>query len=195
MQVDSAKVRVMRVSYAGELGYEVHMPRYQLLSIYDSMQRVGADHGLRDFGGYAFNSLRLEKAYRAYGNEFTEEVSALESGMSRFVDLSRDFIGRDSLAERQEKGFEIELAYLVFDDDVPCECYGNEAVFAGKEYIGLTTSGAYGFRIGRSLAFAYLRPETIAEGLQVTVHTSVGRRQAHIEIAMAFDPKNERLRS
>ena len=195
MQVDSAKVRVMRVSYAGELGYEVHMPRYQLLSIYDSMQRVGADYGLRDFGGYAFNSLRLEKAYRAYGNEFTEEISALESGMSRFVDLSRDFIGRDSLAERQEKGFEIELAYLVFDDDVPCECYGNEAVFAGKEYIGLTTSGAYGFRIGRSLAFAYLRPETIAEGLQVTVHTSVGQRQAHIEIAMAFDPKNERLRS
>ena len=195
IQLDGSEARVMRVSYAGELGYEVHMPRYQLLSIYDSMHRIGNDFGLRDFGGYAFNSLRLEKAYRAYGSEFTEEISALEAGMHRFVDLSRDFIGRDSLMERQEHGFAIELAYLVFDDDVPCECYGNEAVFAGDEYIGLTTSGAYGFRVGCSLAFAYLRPETIEDGLKVKVHTSLGVRQAHIEMVMAYDPQNQKLRS
>lgn len=115
--------------------------------------------------------------------------------MHRFVDLSRDFIGRDSLMERQEHGFAIELAYLVFDDDVPCECYGNEAVFAGDEYIGLTTSGAYGFRVGCSLAFAYLRPETIEDGLKVKVHTSLGVRQAHIEMVMAYDPQNQKLRS
>ena len=115
--------------------------------------------------------------------------------MDRFIDLSRDFIGRDNLAERKEKGYAIELAYLVFDDDVPCECYGNEAVFAGEEHIGLTTTGAYGFRVGKSLAFAYLRPDTIEEGLNVTVHTSVGPRSAHIEMDMAYDPQNERLRS
>ncbi len=195
MQIDSAEARVMRVSYAGELGYEVHMPRYQLLSIYDSMQQIGADYGLMDFGGYAFNSLRLEKAYRAYGSEFTEEISALEAGMSRFVDMSREFIGRASLLERQELGFSIELAYLVFDDDVPCECFGNEAVFAGDEHIGLTTSGAFGFRVGRSLAFAYLRPDTLEDGLKVKVHTSVGVRDAHVEMTMAYDPNNEKLRS
>ena len=195
MQIDSSRARVMRVSYAGELGYELHMPRYQLLSIYDSLQRVGSDFGLRDFGGYAFNSLRLEKAYRAYGSEFTEEISALEAGMNRFIDLSRDFIGRDSLIERQERGFAIKLAYLVFDDDVPCECYGNEAVFVGDDHVGLTTSGAYGFRVGHSLAFAYLRPEAIEDELNVTVHTSVGVRHAHIEMEMAYDPQNERLRS
>ena len=171
------------------------MPRYQLLSIYDSIQRVGVEYGLRDFGGYAFNSLRLEKAYRAYGNEFTEEISALEAGMSRFVDLSRDFIGSRNLRERLEQGFAIELAYLVFDDEIACECHGNEAVFAEGEHIGLTTSGAYGFRVGRSLAFAYLRPDIIEEGLKVNVKTSVGVREAHIQTVMAFDPENKRLRS
>ncbi len=195
MQLDSAKVRVMRVSYAGELGYELHMPRYQLLSIYDSLMRVGAEYGLRDFGGYAFNSLRLEKAYRAYGGEFTEEISGLEAGMDRFIDLSREFIGRDNLAARQENGYNIELAYLVFDDDVPCECSGNEAVYAGEELIGLTTGGAFGYRVGKSLAFAYLRPDTIEEVAAVTVHTSLGVRHAHIEMDAAYDPTNERLRA
>jgi dimethylglycine dehydrogenase len=195
MKVDSTEALVMRVSYAGELGYELHMPRYQSLSIYDSIQRVGVEYGLRDFGGYAFNSLRLEKAYRAYGNEFTEEISALEAGMSRFVDLSRDFIGSQNLLERLEQGFAIELAYLVFDDEIACECHGNEAVFAEGEHIGLTTSGAYGFRVGRSLAFAYLRPDIIEEGLKVNVKTSVGVREAHIQTVMAFDPENKRLRS
>lgn len=195
MKLDSAMARVMRVSYAGELGYEVHMPRYQLLSTFDSMQRVGEEFGLRNFGGYAFNSLRMEKAYRSYGGEFTEEISGFEAGMDRFIDLSRDFIGRDNLVGRKENGYEIELAYLVFDDDVPCECYGNEAVFAGDDCIGLTTSGAYGFRVSKSLAFAYLRPEIIEERLKVTVHTSVGVRQAHIEMDMAYDPQNEKLRS
>ena len=115
--------------------------------------------------------------------------------MDRFVDLSKDFIGRDSLIERQERGFAIELAYLVFDDDIPCECHGNEAVYAGDEQIGLTTSGAYGFRVGCSLAFAYLMPGAIEDGLKVKVHTSVGVRQAHIEMLMAYDSQNLRLRS
>ncbi|MEZ5451017.1 MAG: hypothetical protein R3E89_19350 [Thiolinea sp.] len=80
IKIDSAEVRVIRVSYVGELGYELHMPAYQLLSIYDSLFRVGTEYGLRDFGGYAMSSMRMEKAYRAYGHEFTEEVSALTPG-------------------------------------------------------------------------------------------------------------------
>jgi len=195
MKIDSAIVRVIRVSYAGELGYELHMPTYQLLSIYDSIYRIGADHGLRDFGGYAFNSLRMEKAYRAYGNEFTEEISGLEAGMGRFIDLTRDFIGRDNLAARTPDTFDIELAYLVFDDDVPCECFGNEAVYHNGEHIGLTTGGAFGHRVGRSLAFAYLKPALITEGLEVTVDTSIGVRHAHIEMDCVYDPQNERLRA
>jgi dimethylglycine dehydrogenase len=195
IQLDSAKVLAIRVSYAGELGYELHMPSYQLLSIYDSIWRVGKKFGLRDFGGYAFNSMRLEKMYRAYGNEFTEEISGLEAGMGRFIDTTRDFIGCDNIKKRANNEFDIELAYLVFDDDMACECFGNEAVYNNGELIGLTTSGAFGHRIGKSLAFAYLKPAIIAQGLEVTVDTSAGIRQAHIEMDAVYDPVNELLRT
>ena len=196
IQIDSAMVRVIRVSYAGELGYELHMPSYQLLSIYDSICRNGEDHGLRDFGGYAFNSMRMEKMYRAYGGEFTEEISGLEAGMDRFIDTSRDFIGCENIKKRQAEGNPaIQLAYLLFDDDIACECYGNEAVYHNGELIGLTTSGAYGHRIGKSLAFAYIKPELVMQDLEVTIDTSVGTRAAHIEMDAAYDASNEKLRS
>ncbi|MCP4492981.1 MAG: FAD-dependent oxidoreductase [Gammaproteobacteria bacterium] len=195
IRLDSARVLVIRVSYAGELGYELHMPAYQLLSIYDSVCRVGADYGLRDFGAYAFNSMRMEKMYRAYGSEFTEEISGLEAGMDRFIDTSRDFIGCENIKQRTAGEFTIELAYLVFDDDVACECFGNEVVYHNGERIGLTTGGAYGHRIDKSLAFAYLKPEVIEAGLEVTIDTSVGTRRAHIEMDAAYDPSNSLLRS
>ncbi|MFT5211965.1 MAG: dimethylglycine dehydrogenase [Flavobacterium sp.] len=195
IQIDSAKVRVIRVSYAGELGYELHMPDYQLLSIYDSIWRVGKEFGLSNFGGYAFNSMRMEKMYKAYGNEFTEEISGLEAGMDRFTDTSRDFIGCENIKKRQASEFDIALAYLVFDDDISCECYGNEAVYHNGTHIGLTTGGVFGHRVGKSLAFAYLTPGLIAQGLEVTVETSLGTRKAHIEMDAVYDPKNALLRS
>jgi dimethylglycine dehydrogenase len=195
IQLDSAMVRVLRVSYAGELGYELHMPSYQLLSIYDSIWRCGEAFGIRDFGAYAFNSMRMEKMYRAYGNEFTEEISGFEAGMGRFIDTSRDFIGCENLQQRKRNGYAIELAYLVFDDDLPGECFGNEAVYHNGDHIGLTTGGAFGHRVGKSLAFAYLKPELIRDGLEVTVDTSIGSRCAHIEMDAVYDPANELLRS
>ena len=193
--LDAAKVRALRVSYAGELGYELHMPSYQLLSIYDSIWRRAEPFGIRDFGAYAFNSMRMEKMYRAYGHEFTEEISGFEAGMGRFIDTSRDFIGCENLKQRRQDGYQIELAYLVFDDDLPCECFGNEAVYHNGELIGLTTGGAYGHRIGKSTAFAYLKPALINGGLEVTIDTSIGSRSAHIEMDAAYDPNNELLRS
>jgi dimethylglycine dehydrogenase len=195
IQLDSAMIRMIRVSYAGELGYELHMPSYQLLSIYDSICRIGEDYGLRNFGSYAFNSMRMEKMYRAYGNEFTEEISGIEAGMERFIDTSRDFIGCQNIKKRLSEGGAIQLAYLLFDDDIACECYGNEAVYHNGKLIGLTTSGAYGHRIGRSLAFAYLKPAMVSAGLEVTIDTSVGTRAAHIEMDAAYDAANEKLRS
>jgi dimethylglycine dehydrogenase len=195
IKIDSAMVRVIRVSYAGELGYELHMPSYQLLSIYDSICRVGEDYGLRDFGGYAFNSMRMEKMYRAYGGEFTEEISGIEAGMERFIDTSRDFIGCENIKKRRSEGGSIQLAYLLFDDDIACECYGNEAVYHNGELIGLTTSGAYGHRIGKSLAFSYLKPELVKQGLEVTIDTSIGTRAAHVETDAAYDASNVKLRS
>ncbi len=194
VKLDSAMVRVIRVSYAGELGYELHMSSYQLLSIYDSIWRIGEPLGLKNFGGYAFNSMRMEKMYRAYGQEFTEEISGLEAGMGRFIDTQRDFIGCENLKQRKVDGYQIELAYLVFDDAIACECFGNEAVYHNGELIGLTTGGAYGHRIGKSTAFAYLKPAVIEAGLELTIDTALGSRKAHIEMDAAYDPTNQLLR-
>lgn len=197
IQVDAAMVRAIRVSYAGELGYELHMPTYQLPSIYASLFRVGAEIGLRDFGGFAFNSMRMEKMYRAWGHEFTEEISAVDAGMDRFIDTTRDFIGVEVVRNRQQNGGEIKLAYLVFDDDdaIECECFGNEAVFHNGEYVGMTTSGGYGHRVGYSLAFAYIAPELVEQGVKLEVQTSLGMRSAHVEMDAVYDPRNELLRS
>ncbi len=195
IKIDSAQVRILRVSYAGELGFELHMPGYQLLSIYQSLQRVGAEHGLREFGGYAFNSLRMEKAYRAWGNEFTEEISGVEAGMERFIDTSREFIGAQNIRQRLAKPGSIRLAYLAFDDDIRCECFGNEAIYHEGELVGISTGGAFGHRVGYSLAFAYIRPELVAQDVKLQVMTSAGMRSAHVELNAVYDPTNQRLRS
>ncbi len=195
IQVDSAMVRAIRVSYAGELGYELHMPTYQLPSIYESLFRVGEEHGLTDFGGFAFNSMRMEKMYRAWGHEFTEEVSGVEAGMDRFIDSSRDFIGVEMIRDREANGGEIQLAYLAFDDDVPCEIFGNEAVFKDGRHVGIVTGGGFGFRVGYSLAFAYVEPQLVEQGMRLQVQTSLGMREAHVEMNAVYDPKNELLRS
>ncbi len=194
LTIDSAAVRVLRVSYAGELGFELHMPVYQLLSIYQSLFRVGAEFGLCDFGGYAFNSMRMEKMYRAWGSEFTEEISGVEAGMGRFIDTSREFIGVESIRQRQVDGGDIQLAYLAFDDDIACECYGNEAIYQGDELVGLTTGGAYGHRVGKSLAFAYIKPALVAQGVELKVLTAAGLRCCHVEMNALYDPSNEKLR-
>ena len=115
--------------------------------------------------------------------------------MDRFIDTSRDFIGCENLKQRQQDGYAIELAYLVFDDEVPCECYGNEVVYHNGKLIGLTTGGAYGHRIGKSTAFAYLKPAQISDGLELTIDTSIGSRSAHIEMNAAYDAGNELLRA
>ena len=195
IQIDSSQIFAMRVSYAGELGLELHMPSYHVISIYESLMEFGKPLGLRNFGTRAFNSMRMEKGYRAYGHEFTEEISGIEAGMDRFIDLSRDFIGAQNMRQRHANGVDMALAYLVFDDEVPAEVFGNEAVYVNGEHTGIITGGAYGYRVGKSLGFAYVKPEHAVAGQAMTVETSDGTRQCHVEIDPAYDPSSSLLRS
>ena len=89
----------------------------------------------------------------------------------------------------------MQLAYLVFDDQIPAECFGNEAVFANGDHSGIITCGAYGYRVEKSLAFAYLKPEHCKAGQALTVETSVGTRHCHVELDPAYNPNNSLLRS
>jgi dimethylglycine dehydrogenase len=194
IQLDSAEVLALRVSYAGELGWEIHMPNWQVISIYETLQFHGRSFGLRDFGGQALNSMRMEKMYRAYGHEFTEEISGLEAGMDRFINLDRKFIGSENLLRRSAEGLQSKLAYLVFDDQIPAECFGNEAVFCDGELAGIVTGGAYGHRANQSLAFAYIDSGLCISGQQLTVDTSLGSRRCHVRMDAIYDPENKSLR-
>ncbi len=194
IQLDSAEVLALRVSYAGELGWELHMPNWQVISIYETLQFHGRSFGLRDFGGQALNSMRMEKMYRAYGHEFTEEISGLEAGMDRFIHLDRKFIGSENLLRRSAEGLQSKLAYLVFDDQIPAECFGNEAVFYDGELAGIVTGGAYGHRANQSLAFAYIDSGLCISGQQLTVDTSLGSRRCHVRMDAIYDPENKSLR-
>ena len=101
-----------------------------------------------------------------------------------------------SVSFQGERGAYSEAAAKsFFDDDIQSECYGNEAVFYGDDLIGLTTSGAYGFRIKKSLAFAYIKPAFANQSQKLKVLTASGMRLCHIEISAAYDPENEKLRA
>jgi dimethylglycine dehydrogenase len=115
--------------------------------------------------------------------------------MDRFLDLSREFIGCENIRQRKIDGIKTKLAYLIFDDDIPAECFGNEAVFEGDKLSGIITSGAYGFRVGHSVAFAYLQPSLCEEGVKLSVETSLGSRSCHVSMSAAYDDSNEKLRS
>jgi dimethylglycine dehydrogenase len=90
-------------------------------------------------------------------------------------------------------GIKTKLAYLIFDDQVPAECFGNEAVFSDGELTGIITSGAYGYRVGHSIAFAYLKTKHCNDGVNLTVETSLGSRSCHVSMNASYDQNNEKL--
>lgn len=151
-------VLAMRVSYSGELGWELHHDMDDQPAIYDALKSVTAAPA--DFGFYAMNSMRMEKAYVAWGSELTVENTAWELGLDRFVVLEgRDFIGRDALLVQREAGVTRRLCYAEVDT-VDSDIIGGESAFRDGNRVGVAISGAYGHRVGKSLAFLLLPNES-----------------------------------
>ncbi len=192
--VAGVPTRALRVSYVGELGWELHHPLDAMPALYEALLEAGAAHGIADFGTYAVNALRMEKAFRAWGAELTTEVTLLEAGMARF--LARDdrpFLGREALCRAERAGPRWRLAYLAVDA-ADADPLGNEPVYAGDRLVGITTSGAFGYTVGRSLAFAYVEPPAAAPGTRLAVQILGDRRPAVVLAAPAYDPDHARLR-
>lgn len=187
-------VRLLRVNYVGELGWELHIPMDRMPTVYNALMSAGSGYGIRLFGTYALNSLRMEKAYRAWGAELTNEVTLVEAGMDRFVDYSKEFIGKAGTVRSRDEGPRTLLAYLQVDT-ADRDCLGNEAVYSGESLVGVTTGGANGFAVGKSLAFAYLAPRLVKEGCEVQVDLRGERCSARVIRQPIWDPKNERLRA
>jgi len=196
IEVAGVPVRALRVSYVGELGWELHTEMDNLPALYDALWAAGEAHGIADFGLYAMNSLRMEKSYRGYGSELTNELTPLEAGMERFVGWDKpDFTGKAALDSRRRVG---ELLYklVVLDvDAADADALGNEPVTCGDRLVGVTTSGAYGYAVGKSLAFAYVDPDMATEGTTMQVLIMGQKRTATVIPESPYDPANDRLRA
>jgi dimethylglycine dehydrogenase len=188
-------VRALRVNYVGELGWELHVPMAKMPAVFDALMEAGKAFGLRLFGTYAMNSLRMEKAYRGWGSELTNEIDMFEGSMERFIRLDKgEFIGRQASLSHKQRGERIKLVYLTVeaaDSDV----LGNEPIYLGERLVGLTTSGAYGHAVKKSLAFGYVEPELGGSGEELEILMLGERRKARIIPEPAYDPANERLKA
>jgi len=194
IEVAGIGLRALRVNYVGELGWELHAPAKSLEPLYDRIWGAGQGMGIADFGLYAINSLRMEKAYRSWGHELTNEISLIESDMERFFAPDKgDFRGRAGTLDCRRRPQARQLAYLevaVADADPR----GGEAVLAGGQVVGLTTSGAFGHRTGRAFAFAYIERHALESRVLLTVSMLGRDESATILNQAAYDPANVRLR-
>jgi dimethylglycine dehydrogenase len=193
--VGMAPIRALRLSYVGELGYELHHPIEYQRYLYYLLMDAGAQYEIVDWGYRALDSMRLEKAYRLWGVDMTADWTPLQAGMERFVAFDKgDFIGRDALLREQERGVEYKLACLVVDSD-DADPHGYEPVLAGNEMIGYVAAGGYGHVVEKTIALAYL-PSAYAEpGTDVAVKILGSLRSARVIEEALYDPENQRLLS
>ena len=194
--IDNISVRALRINYVGELGWELHHPINQMKKLYDLITKAGKKYNIVNFGTYAVNSLRIEKAYKGWGSELTGEISLVEADMGRFYNLDQksNFIGAEALKEKLNNNIEIKIVHLEIDVD-NADALGNEPVFYKRGIVGVVTSGGYGFRVGKSLAFAYVKAELAEVGNEFDVKILGSLRKAIVLKSMTYDPQNTRLKS
>ena len=192
--INKIPVRALRINYMGELGWELHHPIKYMESLYDTICEVGKKENIINFGTYAVNSMRMEKAYRGWGSELTGEISLVEAGMDRFFNLNKknNFIGSKILKEKLQSGVDIKIVYLEVDA-VDADARGNEPVYYKNQIIGVVTSGSYGFRVKKSLAFAYVKSDLATVGTELDIEIQGKKRRATILTSPVYDPKNKKL--
>jgi dimethylglycine dehydrogenase len=195
LEIGMAPVRVLRVSYVGELGYELHHPLDYSRHLYEQLLAAGEPLGLVDFGYRALESLRLEKAYRLWGPDLSQVYTPLEAGMERFVRLEKgDFFGREALLRQREEGLWRRLACLAVDVD-DADPHGYEPVLDGEHVLGYVTSGGFGHTVGTAVALAYLPVIHAKPGTELAVAILGERRPARVVAEPLYDPANEKLLS
>jgi len=189
-------VRLARVSFAGELGWELHSRVEDTPAVWDAVTAAGAPHGLRPFGMWALDSLRLEKGYRAWKQDLSTDYTVLEGGLDRFVAWDKPaFRGKAALEREKQRGVAKLFVTLTVEADGFDPPYMS-TLWADGTVVGETTSAGWGFRVGGCLALGMLRADLTAPGTRVEVEVFGKRIPATVQPdAPLWDPKNERLRA
>lgn len=196
INVGAAQAQALRVNFVGELGWELHHPIEMQNYIFDQVMAAGAEFDIKPFGIRAMDSMRLEKSYRLIPREMSIEYSALESALDRFVRLDKpDFIGKQALIDWQARGFKNAFVTLEVHGVTDADARGSEVIFYNDQVVGRTTSGGYGWRIGKSLALGMVTPGLDAIGTQLEVEILGKRYPATVIIESPYDPENEKLRA
>jgi dimethylglycine dehydrogenase len=192
IRVAGLEAVALRLSYAGEFGWELHVELRDIGRMYDAITEAGRRFDLRPFGMYALNSMRLEKGYRAWGVDLTTERTPLEAGLDALVKTEgRSFVGRDAVLERAG-GSAWRMALLEIEPDPDRLPFYNHALLHAGRPIGIVTSGAYGFRTEKTLALAYLKPGVGGGALATLV---LGKELPARELSeVPYDAGNARLR-
>jgi dimethylglycine dehydrogenase len=193
--IAGARVLMIRVSYAGALGWEVHSRTADTPKVYAAIIEAGKNHGLRPFGMFALNSLRLEKGYRAWKGDLSTDYTVLQGGLDRFVKWDKEnFKGKAALENERQQGVKKRFATMIVDAGAYDAPYMS-IVWKGDEMVGETTSGGWGHRIDKSIALAMVRSDLAKEGTKLEVEIYGKRYPATVQADKPlFDPDNESLR-
>ena len=194
-----ASLRAIRITYVGELGWELHIPTEFTLSVYDALNQAGQSLSLQHCGYHALNSLRIEKGYRHWGHDVTDEETPLEAGLGFAVRLNKDhFLGRAVLLEQKHKGVKKRLVQFVLEDPEAL-LYHNEPIWRDNEIIGFITSGMFGHTLGAAIGLGYVNhadgvtPEYIQSG-RYEIEVAGRRIPARASLRPLYDPENERIK-
>ena len=196
IDIGYTKACAIRVSYVGELGWELHIPVEHLLSTYELIWEAGERFGISDFGLYAMDSLRLEKCYRSWKVDLTSEYTPFMASLDRFVRLDKPggFIGQEALRREAASGPRERFVPLIVDA-ADADASAVSVVYDEAGPVGLVTSGGYGYRLGKSIALAYLRTDLAVPGRVLEIGILGERRRAVVAREPLYDPQNERLRA
>jgi len=194
--VGNVPVRALRVTYVGELGWELYCPMEYGIGLWNAIWESGEPHGIIAGGYRAIDSMRLEKGYRVWGADITPDETPYEGGLGFCVKLDKDggFIGRDALAEANQNGPRTRLSCLLLEDPHSI-ALGNEPVRVGGEIRGRVTTGGYGYTVERSIAYAYLPAALAVPGTGVAVEIFGRWVEGEIAAEPLFDQAGERIRS
>ena len=193
--VGNVPVRALRVTYVGELGWELYCPAEYGLGLWRALWEAGREHGIVAAGYRTIDSLRLEKGYLVWGADITPDETPYEAGLGFAVKLDKDdpFVGRDALAAAKEKGPSKRLVSILLEDPRSV-CLGNEPVRIGGEIRGRVTTGGYGYSIERSIAYAYVPPDLAEPGNAVEIDVFGDWIAGEIAPGPLFDSEGERIR-
>ena len=192
IQIKGHDLWAFRMSYAGELGWELHMPFDAALDVYDALDAAGRAHGMVDYGSFAMNAMRMEKGFKGAG-ELTNEVTLAEADVLRFARRDKEFVGSDRTFNQDALPW--ICAYLEIDEDGVWDGNGGEAVMLNGQPVGATASVAYGYTVGKILAFAYVKPQAAAPGTALEVVIGGQHRAARVLDGPVYDPQSTKPRS